>query len=185
MVADTLATAGFDTLCAPNGEEALEAVRRERPDAAVVDVCLPGISGFGVCHALRQSFGPDFPVLFVSGERTESYDRVGGLLAGADDYLVKPFAPDELVVRLTTLLRHRVRPTRHDGGLTQREHEVLALLASGLESRSIAKRLVISPKTVETHIERILVKLNVHSRTQAVALAFRDALVSPDGHLSG
>lgn len=178
MIADAFATAGFETACAASGEEALEAARRDHLDAAVVDVCLPGMSGFGVCHALRELFGLDFPIVFVSGERTESYDRVGGLLAGADDYLVKPFAPDELVLRLTTLLRRRVQPARHDGVLTQREHEVLALLASGLEARAIADRLVISPKTVDTHIERILLKLNVHSRTQAVAVAFRDELVS-------
>lgn len=178
LLEETFARAGYAVTAAASGEEALAAALREQPCAAVVDVCLPGLSGYGLCHALRSEFGEAVPVVFVSGERTESYDRVGGLLLGAADYLVKPFDPNELVLRLTGLLRRQLPLGRHDGTLTPREREVLALLADGLGSRAIAERLVISEKTVATHIERILFKLDAHSRAEAVAIAYRADLVS-------
>jgi DNA-binding NarL/FixJ family response regulator len=117
------------------------------------------------------------PIVFVSGDRTESYDRVGGMLLGADDYVVKPFDAQELVERLDRLV-HRPRPTWTKHALTPRELEVLTLLSEGLAQAEIAERLEITPKTVATHIERILSKLGVRSRAQAVAIAYRDTLVA-------
>jgi DNA-binding CsgD family transcriptional regulator len=119
------------------------------------------------------------PIVFVSAERTESYDRVAGLLLGADEYLAKPVAPNELLIRIERLLRRSgpVAPTVA-AKLTGRELEVMSLLADGLAAAEIAARLVISPKTVSTHIDRILRKLGVRSRAQAVALAYRRDLVS-------
>ena len=113
--------------------------------------------------------------MFVSGERVEPCDRVAGLLLGADDYVVKPFAPDELIARVRRLV---VRSASDEPGalrskLTRREQEVLQLLASGLTQPEIARELVISSSTVASHIEHILDKLGVHSRAQAVALALR------------
>jgi DNA-binding CsgD family transcriptional regulator len=72
----------------------------------------------------------------------------------------------------------RAKPETRRGVLTVREHEILGLLASGLAQGAIATQLEISPRTVATHIERILAKLGVRSRAQAVALAYRDALVA-------
>jgi DNA-binding NarL/FixJ family response regulator len=115
--------------------------------------------------------------MFVSGERTESYDRVAGLTIGADDYLAKPFEPDELLARLRGLLR-RCGATSFVSPLTRREQEVLSLLADGLDQDEIARRLVISRKTVGSHIERILAKLGAHSRAEAVALAYKLQLVA-------
>ena len=125
-----------------------------------------------------ERFGDALPVVFVSGERTESFDRVAGLQLGADDYLSKPFAPDELIARLRRLLPDSELPADEKGrpALTPREEEVLKLLASGLAQGEIAKELVISPKTVASHIERILAKLGVNSRAQAVAVAHRTGL---------
>ena len=133
------------------------------------------LSGYEVCRALKSELGSGFPVLFLSGTRTESYDRVAGLLVGADDYLVKPYAPDELLARVR-LVEPPVRTAVHSvrSKLTPREDEVLGLLADGLTQQEIASELAISPKTVGSHIEKVLRKLGVHSRAQAVALVFRE-----------
>ncbi len=172
-----LEQAGYGVLEAGTGEEALAAARREPPQAVVLDVCLPVLSGYEVCRALKEE-QPAVGVLFISGERVESFDRVAGLLIGGDDYLVKPFAPDELLARLRVLVRHAAAP-RQDGlhGLTRRELEVLRHLADGLGQAAIAEALVISPKTVGTHIEHIFQKLGVRTRAQAVAAAYREGIV--------
>jgi len=159
-----------------SGLEALELTRAgERPDLVVLDVQLPGMSGYEICRELRDEFGDALPILFVSGFRTESLDRVAGLLVGADDYLVKPFAPDELIGRVRSLIRRSRAgvPSGSDWGLTRREDEVLGLLASGLRQEEIATRLVVSPRTVGAHIQNVLRKMGATSRTQAVALAYR------------
>jgi DNA-binding NarL/FixJ family response regulator len=110
--------------------------------------------------------------VLVSGARTEPSDRVAGLLIGADEYLIKPLEPDELLARARRLLsRTPVATLAMDSPLTGREIQVLQLLADGLSQDAIAKELFISSKTVATHIERILGKLGVRSRAQAVALA--------------
>jgi DNA-binding NarL/FixJ family response regulator len=162
---------------AADGVAALNSVRAGRPVAVLLDVNMPRLSGYEVCRSLREEHGPDLPVMFVSGERTESFDRVAGLLIGADDYLVKPFAGDELLARLRCLLRRAGRAEAAPSTLTRRELQVLELLADGLDQVEIAERLVISPKTVGTHIERILAKLGAHSRAEAVGLAYRLRLV--------
>jgi DNA-binding NarL/FixJ family response regulator len=173
--------AGYEAREAATGEEALETARHEELTLVVLDVCLPGISGYEVCHELRQEFGRRLPIILVSGRRVESLDRVAGLLLGADDYLVKPFAPDELLCRARNIIG-RAAPLAAAAAphLTTRELEVLRLLADGLAQDEIAQRLFISTKTVATHIDHILGKLGVRSRAQAVALAFRDQLVSSD-----
>ena len=176
LIASVLAEAGFETIEAADADDALTLAHDARPCAVVLDVHLPGVSGYEVCRRLRESFGKSLPVVFLSGERVESYDRVAGLLLGADDYLVKPFAPDELVARVQRLA-DRPPPSRADGSLTKRELEVLHLLAQGKAQPEIARELVISPKTVGTHIEHILSKLGVRSRAQAVAAAYRDNLL--------
>ena len=70
----------------------------------ILDVRLPDLSGYEVCRELRDRLGASVPVMFVSGERIESFDRVAGLLVGGDDYLVKPFELDELVARARRLV---------------------------------------------------------------------------------
>jgi len=127
---------------------------------------------------LREEHGAELPIMFLSGERRESYDRVAGLMLGADDYMTKPFAPDELLTRARGLMRRGVAAGAGRGALTSREREVLQLLAEGRTQREIAGSLVIAPKTCAKHIERILEKLSVHSRAQAVAVAYREELVA-------
>jgi DNA-binding NarL/FixJ family response regulator len=175
FVSDTARHGGYDTAVAASGEKALELLTPP-PDLILLDVHLPGISGYEVLHQLR-SRGVESPVVFISGERTESFDRVAGMLLGGVDYLVKPFAPDELLARIRSALA-RMSSRQHSPGLTSREVEVLTLLTHGRAQSEIATELGISSRTVGTHIEHILTKLNVHSRAQAVALALRHQLVS-------
>lgn len=169
---------------AVSGREVIAAVADEEIALVLLEVRLDDVSGYEVCRQLREEHGDELPILFVSGDRTESFDRVAGLLVGADDYLAKPVAQDELVARVR---RHLRRGRTANGnpneaatgssGLTAREREVLTLLAEGLGPVEIGYSLSISPKTVATHIEHIYTKLGVHTRAQAVASAFRHALV--------
>jgi two-component system, NarL family, nitrate/nitrite response regulator NarL len=177
-----LERAGYAAVEAATGEEAMEAARRERPALVLVDVKLPGIHGYEVCRELKETYGEELPVFLISGERTEAFDLAAGLLIGADESLAKPIDPDELLARV----RKYVRPgdARDEGetvapDLTSREREVLGLLARGLTQGEIARALVISEKTVATHIQHVLEKLGVHSRAEAVALAHRSGLVPP------
>jgi DNA-binding NarL/FixJ family response regulator len=165
---------GFNVVPVASGEEALQAVRENRPAVVLLEIPLGQLSGYEVCRAIRAELGDGLPIAFVSGSRTESYDRVAGLLVGADDYIVKPYAPDELLTRVRNLVR-RSRPLAPAvaTGLTRREREVLRLLVEGLRADDIARRLFISRKTVGTHIENILRKLGVRSQAQAIALAYR------------
>jgi DNA-binding NarL/FixJ family response regulator len=177
--ARALLNAGYEVVEAATGEEAVDAARRAEPALAVLEVRLPGLSGYEVCRRLREERGDAVPIVFVSGDRVEPSDRVAGLLVGADDYLAKPLASDELVARVRRQLE-RTDASGRDGPpdrLTAREYEVLRLLASGLVPAQIASALSISPRTVATHVEHIYVKLGVHSRAHAVAAAFRLALV--------
>jgi DNA-binding NarL/FixJ family response regulator len=173
-----LAATGFRTLEAETGEEALRAIAGEAGIVLVVlEVRLEDVSGYEVCRQLRQDRGDALPIIFVSGDRTESFDRVAGLMLGADDYLAKPLDPDELVARVRRPLRRLAAWNGAGIRLTTREREVLTHLAAGLGPVEIATVLSISPKTVATHVEHIYAKLGVHTRAQAVASAFRLALV--------
>src|SRR5712691_12903080 len=140
FVREPLERAGFDVFEADDGEAALDAASRRKPELVLLDVCLPRTSGYEVCRELRDRFGDALGIIFMSGERTESIDRVSGLLLGADDYLVKPFDPDELLARVRTVLRRVSKPIESSNGhaissgfadaeLTPRELEVLWLLA--------------------------------------------------------
>jgi DNA-binding NarL/FixJ family response regulator len=175
--------AGFMTEEAASGDEAMAFARRDRPCLVLLDVVLPDLSGFEVASELRDEFGDELPIVFISGDRTEPLDRAAGLLIGGDDYVTKPVDPDELLARVRRLIsRSQRRSASWDGGsmqvaLTGREREVLALLARGMRPKQIARELVISPKTVASHIQRVLAKLGVHSRAEAVAIAYREGLV--------
>ena len=185
MVSVLLERAGYAAAEAANGEEALAAVRRERPAAALLDIQLDGMSGYAICRELRQQFGEQLPIIFLSGARVEPSDRVAGLLIGADDYMTKPLDPEELLARVRRAVTRSEAAERAENGaptgaasrLTPRELDVLGLLAEGLGTDAIAKRLFISPKTVGTHVQRMLAKLDMHSRAEAVAFAYREGLV--------
>jgi DNA-binding NarL/FixJ family response regulator len=180
FVGDLFEGIGYSTRRLESGADVLGAVDDELPVAIVLDIQLPGLNGYEICRELRKRYGDSIAIVFISGERTEPLDRAGGLLIGADDYLVKPVDPGELIARVIRLLDrtssngNAVSPNGKLESLTQRENEVLDLLAEGLTQEEIADRLVISPKTAATHIQRILSKLGVRSRAQAVALVLRE-----------
>lgn len=189
-ILELLRRIGYETKEAKTGPEALDLATRQKPALAILEVNLEEVSGYQVCRELRDSFGSDISVIFLSGQRTTPSDRVAGLLVGADDYIVKPFDSDEFLARVRAALR-RVpvtsnnstdAPSAVDASLTTREREVLQLLARGHSQPEIASALVISPKTVGGHIQRILTKLGVHSRAQAVAIAHQQGLVDVEAH---
>jgi DNA-binding response OmpR family regulator len=157
-----LQQAGYATVEAATGADGVEVARRELPQLVVLDVRLRGsLSGHEVCRILKDEIRPEPAILFVSGARTESYDRVGGLLVGADDYIVKPFAADELLARVRALLRRSMAPTTFAPELTTDELEVVRLLKGGLSPADIALRLDVDASTAQHQIEQIFEKLGV------------------------
>jgi DNA-binding response OmpR family regulator len=157
-----LQQAGYATVEAATGADGVEVARRERPQLVVLDVRLHGsLSGHEVCRILKDEIRPAPAVLFVSGARTESYDRVGGLLVGADDYIVKPFAADEFLARVRTLLRRSTPGMAIAPELTRDELEVVRMLKGGLSPADIARRLEVEPSTAQHQIEQIFEKLGV------------------------
>ena len=174
-----LAADRLEVVVAETGEAALETALQLRPGIVLTEINLPGMCGYELLRLLRAELGEGLPVVFLSADRTESFDRVAGMLLGADDYVTKPFSEDELLARVRRLIRaSTVNGSSKNGFLTPREREVLQLLAAGKGQNEIATSLVISPKTCAKHIERILEKLGVHSRAQAVAAAYRDELLA-------
>ena len=179
-----LRRAGFAGHHLESGENVPAIVEEVAPAAVILEVSLPGTTGYEICRELRQRFGEALPIVFVSGERREArrsrrraadrrrrLSRQAGRCRRADREAPPPDREDG---RLT---RTAVPAPPAFARLTTRESEVLRLLAHGLDQGSIARELAISPATVGTHIQRILTKLDVHSRTQAVALAYREKLV--------
>ncbi len=151
VVARYLERAGYRTRIASDGAHALELVRRDRPDLVVLDLMLPGVDGLDVMRRIRDHDRERVAVILLTAKGEES-DRVIGLRLGADDYVVKPFSPAELVARVDAVLRRidtspeREAPLRFEGlviepasrrvlvdgqevQLTQREFELLAHLA--------------------------------------------------------
>ena len=182
---------GYDARPTPTADELIERLGPDRPTLAIVEVELPGAAnGLEVMRQLHESFDGDLPVILVSASQTDAFDRMAGLMLGADDYVSKPLDPGELLARVKRSLRRAVPKANGNGnghardentaGLSPREREILGLLAEGRTQGQIAGDLVISSKTVATHIQHILSKLGVHTRAQAVALAFRRGLVEPD-----
>jgi two-component system response regulator MprA len=108
MLERTLAAEGYGVSSAGDGGAALAAIERATPDLVVLDVGLPGLDGLAVCRRLRRK-GLGLPILLLTA-RDAVPDRVAGLDAGADDYLVKPFASEELLARVRALLRRGVGP---------------------------------------------------------------------------
>src|SRR2546430_17388726 len=105
---DTLAAEGFRVISASDGERGLERALKEKPDLILLDVMMPKLDGFALCTELRR-LGHTMPVVMLTAKGMVR-DRVSGLDAGADDYLIKPFSTDELLARVRALLRRGTQP---------------------------------------------------------------------------
>jgi DNA-binding NarL/FixJ family response regulator len=170
---------------ASDGEQAIELYRRERPDVALIDLRMPVVEGAQVVERVRREF-PDAVLIILTTYDTDD-DIEGALRAGAKAYLLKDVSPHDLVacVRAVHAGRTWVSPTIASKlvermtrvQLTPREMSVLKLLAVGKANREIAEALSISEGTVKIHVTHLFEKLNVTSRTEAIATAMRRGLV--------
>ena len=152
VVARYLRRAGYETEVVGDGSAALAALASRRPDLVILDIMLPGINGLEVMRRLREGDGTSRIAILLLTARGEEGDRVAGLQLGADDYVVKPFSPAELVARVDAVLRratttggteqalsfedlhidvaaHRVTLEGEEVALTQREFDLLLFLA--------------------------------------------------------
>jgi DNA-binding NarL/FixJ family response regulator len=179
-----LKTAGFEVVDAPTGADVLARMTEQPADAVILDLDDGDGSAYLACKLLRERFGEQLPIILLSGDRATPADRVVGLLLGADDYVVKPFESSEVTTRTRRLVTRSEqsgpRPASadldgriEDFDLTERERQVMGKLLLGRTQAEIASELVISSNTVATHIQRILLKLGVHNRAQAVAKVAR------------
>jgi DNA-binding NarL/FixJ family response regulator len=200
-VARDLGDAGFDVVAtASDGPEALRRVPAARPDVVLLDLQLPVLDGVGVTQALALSF-PQVRVLILSSSG-EQDDVLQAVKAGASGYLVKSASREELVdavartaageavftAGLAGLVLGEYRrmaggvpagsPSGGPAGpeLTERETEILRLVAKGLSSRQIAERLVLSPRTVQNHTQNTLTKLQLHNRVELTRYAIERGL---------
>jgi two-component system, OmpR family, response regulator MprA len=184
MLDRTLAAEGYRIETAGDGGEALAAVERSAPDLVVLDVAMPGLDGLAVCRRIRGK-GLATPVLLLTA-RDEVGERVAGLDAGADDYLVKPFATEELLARVRALLRRGHAPEEllaRVRALLRRGHAPEELLALGDLTFDLATRTVQRGSHVlrlsarEADLLELLLRnpRRVVTREQAVAQIWRGA----------
>lgn len=189
---------------AANGTEAIQLAREQRPDVVVMDVRMPGLDGLAATRQITAD--PDLAEIKVLVLTTFDVDEYvfEALRSGASGFLLKDTEPVELLRalrvvaageallaptvtrRLISEFISRPEQRRLDTSvlreLTDREREVLALVAAGMSNDEIAAHLVISPATARTHVSRILTKLGARDRSQLVVLAYESGLVSPHGH---
>jgi DNA-binding NarL/FixJ family response regulator len=189
-VAEYLVQAGIEILArARDGEEALERIQQRRPDVALVDVRMPRLGGIELARRLKRS-APDTAVLLYTGYGDRAL-LTEALDAGVQGFVLKEAPMDDLIravrsvaagttyvdpVLAGTLAASSVGSKMPQ--LTQRERDVLRLLADGLSNEEIGKRLFISAETVRTHVRKAMDKLDADTRTQAVARALRDRLIA-------
>ena len=189
-VADVLAESGIEIAGrARDGREALERIETLKPQVALLDLRMPGLSGIEVARQLSRSTPETAVILYTAfGDRALLIEAMD---AGARGFVLKeaPLAEVVRAVELVAAGRTYVDPvlagvlsssaaTEKMSKLTQRERDVLRLLADGLSNEEIGKALFISPETVRTHVRKAMAKLDADTRTQAVATALRQSLIA-------
>jgi len=189
-VSEYLEHEGFDVVAtARRGDEALEKIETLKPAVAVVDLGMPGLSGIELARAASQTTPSTAVVIYTgSGDRAQLVEAVD---VGARGFVLKEAPLVDLVRAIETVagggtyvdpvlagdLANGVA-TKQLAALTQRERDVLRLLANGKKYEEIGKELLISPDTVRTHVQKAMKRLDASTRTQAVADALRQALIT-------
>jgi DNA-binding NarL/FixJ family response regulator len=184
---------------AADGRAAIDSTRRLRPDVVLMDVRMPEMDGITATREVL-AVSPEARVVIVTTFEQDDY-VFGALAAGASGFLLKRTGPEELIDAIHTVaegeallspsVTRRViermahQPTLGEPGetriseLTEREREVLELIAAGLTNAEIGERLVIEESTVKTHVKRILMKLGLRDRVQAVIFAYESGVTRP------
>lgn len=176
---------------AGSGAEAVELCQKTAVDVVLMDLMMPEMDGAETTRQLRQRH-PDIQVIALTSFREETLVQ-GALQAGAISYLLKNVSADELAAAIraayagrptlspeatAALIQAATRPTPVAYELTPRELEVLTLMTQGLSNPEMAQKLVVSRSTIKFHVSSILSKLGVNGRTEAVALALQEKLVT-------
>ncbi|NEO52851.1 MAG: response regulator transcription factor [Okeania sp. SIO3B5] len=192
---------GYEVKDANSGLDALSILEQLNPDLIVSDIMMPQMDGLEFCQRLRSSnLGQLVPFIFLSS-KGELEDRILGLSMGADDYINKPFEMRELVAKIEAQLnrsrrvhleikklteKHLTQTTKSQPQeapeplpLTPAEERVFWEVAQGLTNKQISDRLFISPRTVQTHLSKIMRKLNLENRSQLVRYAFEHGYQPP------
>jgi DNA-binding NarL/FixJ family response regulator len=186
---------------ASTGREAVERARQLSPDVVLMDVRMPDLDGIGATRELSRA-APGVRVLILTTFEQDDY-VFGALRAGASGFLLKRARPEELIAAVHTIAagdallspsvtrrvidRMAQQPTPELAdqagvdGLTPREREVLDLIARGLSNREIATALAVEESTIRTHVKRILMKLDLRDRVQAVIFAYESGVTVPAG----
>lgn len=208
LMQEVLPVYGYQVTVATDGQQALEQLTETGTafDLMLLDVMMPVLNGWEVLRQLRSH--PTLrhlPVILLTA-LDEEVDQVSGLKIGADDYIVKPFKIPNLLARIEAVLRRTRRspaakpyatsgmmgggrmgdpPTGEESPsiqpLTDREREILGLVAEGMSNKAIAEHLVVSELTIKTHLKNIFKKLNVSSRTQAIHVGMQHHLIATLG----
>jgi DNA-binding NarL/FixJ family response regulator len=180
LIAEELVDHGFDVSTAYSGQEGLLAIMKATPDLVLCDVSMPTMSGFEVLARLNE-FAPRLgriPFVFLTALADRDNELKGRRL-GADDYVTKPIDFERLVfiinARLAGVARTKLLPKLPK--LNDREIEVLTLVARGKTSAEIARKLRLSKRTVDFHIDNARIKLRAATRTEAVVKAAHDGLI--------
>jgi two-component system, NarL family, response regulator LiaR len=182
---------------ASNGREAVDQVGKLQPDVVLMDLVMPELDGIGATAAIKQQWpGVDVIAMtsFIEDEKV-----FGAMRAGAGGYVLKDADPDDVVKAIRSaaagevhldprvarrlmeeLNPHKQKASTPQEALSEREVEVLKLVAKGYSNQMVAEQLIISPKTAKTHVSNILSKLGLASRTQAAVYALKVGLVTAD-----